>query len=235
MNGDATNTVADEWNRILVMMSGPPDTTAPEITAVGSTPSIVSAIVRWTTDDTSDSTVEYGPTASYGSTTTRVETVTSHSVTLMGLSQSTTYHFRVRSTNLNALESALGDFTFTTGSDVTPPVANVNRPFTGRIYVNDMETNTFSTIMPLAVGSTLTVNVFATDASGVVAVEMYVDTLATERADATQMGPTTWSWSWPIGNEAAGSHTLYAKAYDTAGNSRTVSMSVNVVPLPGTI
>jgi hypothetical protein len=235
VNGDGVNSLADEWNKILVTMTGPADTTAPSITGVTATPSVVSAIIRWTTDDASDTVVDYGTSASYGFTSTRNEAVTSHSLTLTGLAQSTTYHFRVRSTNLNALESVSGDLTFTTGSDVTPPVANINRPFTGRVYLNDVETNTFSTITPTAIGTTLTVNVFATDASGVGAVEIYVDTLATKRADAMQTGPTTWTWSWFIGGETLGTHALYAKAYDTGNNARTVTMMVNVVPLPATL
>lgn len=57
-----------------------------------------SATVTWTTDIASDSYVDYGPSASYGSNTGSASQVTSHSVTVSGLSVGTTYHFRASST-----------------------------------------------------------------------------------------------------------------------------------------
>lgn len=65
--------------------------------------------VSWTTDDSADSTVYYGTTTSYGSTASDGTATTSHSVTLTGLSASTTYHYKVKS---DSAES--GDNTFAT-------------------------------------------------------------------------------------------------------------------------
>ncbi len=71
----------------------------PMITNVTCTPSDTTALITWDTDKMSDSQVEYGPTAAYGSTTTvDPATVASHSVTVSGLSASTTYHYRAKST-----------------------------------------------------------------------------------------------------------------------------------------
>lgn len=81
------------------------------------------ATVTWTTNAPSDSTVSYGPTISYGSSATSSTYVTSHSITLTGLTSSTPYHFRCSSSNTYGPTSTTGDFTFTTL--VAPVVSNV--------------------------------------------------------------------------------------------------------------
>jgi peroxiredoxin len=68
-----------------------------------------SVTVSWTTDEASDSTVYYGTTTSYGSTASDGTSTTSHSVSLTGLSASSTYHYKVKS---GSIES--GDNTFAT-------------------------------------------------------------------------------------------------------------------------
>jgi hypothetical protein len=61
------------------------------------TTTTTTATITWTTDIPSDSEVEYGYTSSYGSIATDSEMVTSHSVTLVGLTPGTDYHYRVSS------------------------------------------------------------------------------------------------------------------------------------------
>src|SRR5207249_9029881 len=76
----------------------------------------------WTTNTASDSQVEYGLTTSYGSATTLDPAfVTLHSVAITGLTESTTYHYRVKSKDPSTNLSISGDFTVTT-PDITPPV-----------------------------------------------------------------------------------------------------------------
>jgi hypothetical protein len=82
-----------------------------------------SAIVLWDTDIPSDSTLDYGLTAAYGSTLSNAALVTSHSIPLSGLSATTLYHLRVSSSS-NGLSATSSDLTFTTLADLTPP-ANV--------------------------------------------------------------------------------------------------------------
>ncbi|MEM3738881.1 MAG: fibronectin type III domain-containing protein [Thermoplasmata archaeon] len=102
------------------------DTTPPKIsnvTVVNITST--SAVVMWTTDEPSSSIVEYGTTTSYGQTATGANGVISHSVQLSGLTASTTYHFRVKSADVNGNTATSSDYTFTTsggGGDTTPPV-----------------------------------------------------------------------------------------------------------------
>jgi hypothetical protein len=81
-------------------MSGPPasDNTQPSITALTAAPGAGgSATLKWTTDEASDSNVAYGPTPTLGSTTGNATLVTSHSVTLTGLTPGATYYYRVSS------------------------------------------------------------------------------------------------------------------------------------------
>jgi hypothetical protein len=109
----------------LIHDSGVADTTPPAFSAVtASNITTSSATITWTTSEDADSQVEYGPTTSYGSSTTlKPAMVTSHSVPLNGLSPSTTYHYRVKSRDEAGNLGTSADFTFTTAaSDVTPPV-----------------------------------------------------------------------------------------------------------------
>src|SRR6185295_16781274 len=74
-----------------------------------------SATITWSTSQPTTSQVEYGVTASYGSTTTLDGSfVTSHSQGLTGLTAGTTYHYRVISTNAQEVTAMSGDLTFTT-------------------------------------------------------------------------------------------------------------------------
>jgi GH25 family lysozyme M1 (1,4-beta-N-acetylmuramidase) len=77
------------------------------------------ATITWSTDQASNSQVEYGTTTAYGSMTTLNQTlVTSHSQALTGLLAGTLYHYRVHSTNASGTQGISGDFTFTTRGKV---------------------------------------------------------------------------------------------------------------------
>ena len=92
------------------------DATGPVVsvnTASGATPTAVT--VNWTTDEASDSQVEYGLTTAYGSTTTLdTSRVTAHSVLVSGLTVSTTYHYRVLSRDSAGNLTTSSDGTFAT-------------------------------------------------------------------------------------------------------------------------
>ena len=94
------------------------DTTAPTISGVAAS-SVTSsgATITWTTNENSDSQVDYGLTTSYGSSTTlNTSLVTSHSQALSGLSANTLYHYRVKSKDAAGNLATSGNFTFTTSS-----------------------------------------------------------------------------------------------------------------------
>lgn len=94
----------------------PADTTAPTITATSATASLTSATISWQTNEASDSSVDYGPTSSYGLTVSKSERVTQHQVVLSSsfLQPLTTYHFRVHSTDASGNKQDGADQTFTT-------------------------------------------------------------------------------------------------------------------------
>ncbi|MDD5687375.1 MAG: FG-GAP-like repeat-containing protein [Elusimicrobia bacterium] len=102
------------------------DTTPPVVSAV--TPANISGsgtVITWTTNELANSKVEYGLTTSYGSATpvTDANGVYSHSVTLTGLTESTGYHYRMVSVDMNGNTTTSSDYSFTTIlNDPNPPV-----------------------------------------------------------------------------------------------------------------
>jgi hypothetical protein len=103
----------------LVLAAGVSDLTPPVIAneqAINVTSS--SALITWTTDENSNSVVEYGLTTAYGSragdTAENATYVISHSVSLAGLAANTLYHYRVISTDPSGNTAASVDHTFET-------------------------------------------------------------------------------------------------------------------------
>jgi hypothetical protein len=99
-----------------------PDTTPPVISNVQATNiQDDQATITWTTNEPADSRVDYGTTTSYGSNSTNASLVTSHSITITGLSASTLYHYKVTSADSSSNSAQSGDFTFTTAAAGTNP------------------------------------------------------------------------------------------------------------------
>jgi len=95
-----------------------PDTTAPVITDIISTPSSTTALITWTTDEVATSRVEYA-TSSIDSASTTLELidsafVTGHSLELIDLATSTQYFFIVESADESANATSSEEQTFTT-------------------------------------------------------------------------------------------------------------------------
>jgi len=99
--------------------AAPPDTTAPTISGViSSNLEADGATVTWTTDEASDTQVDFGTSTAYGGSSPLDNAdVTSHSVYLSGLAAGTTYHFRVKSRDAAGNLGVSGDYTFTNDSD----------------------------------------------------------------------------------------------------------------------
>jgi hypothetical protein len=122
-DGDAaTDLVVPSFNGNFVSVllntttQAPPDTTPPAISGVSASGITSSgATISWTTNETSDSQVEYGTTTAYGSSTAlNSSRVTSHSQALNGLSAGALYHYRVKSRDAAGNLALSGDNTFTT-------------------------------------------------------------------------------------------------------------------------
>ena len=96
------------------------DTTPPVISSIGAgSPTQTGATISWTTDEPATSQVEWGLTSSYGNSTTLNTTlVTSHAQPLSGLTGTTIYHFRVKSTDGSGNQAVSGDNTFTTSGTI---------------------------------------------------------------------------------------------------------------------
>ncbi len=107
----------------------PADTTPPTITNI-LTPTLTTtgATITWTTNEASDSQIEYGLSTAYGSMTVlNTSLLTSHSVGVTGLASNTTYNLRVRSRDAAGNLTTSGNTNFTTASagsstDTTPPI-----------------------------------------------------------------------------------------------------------------
>jgi PKD repeat protein len=190
------------------------DTTPPVISAVSATATSTTATVVWTTNELSNSRVDYGTSPTALTLNASVGTlVTSHTVPLSGLSPTTTYYYRVTSadginnsaTSPNPPASPLS-FTTPVTPPNTPPVAvAAGVPSSG--------------FAPLAVNFS---GAASTDANG--------DSL-------------TYAWTFGDGGTATGrltSHTYNsAGAYaailtvnDGRGGSDTASVAVSVTPAP---
>jgi lysophospholipase L1-like esterase len=102
------------------------DNTPPVISSISSgTPTATGATITWTTNENATSTVNYGADTSYGTASTSASLVTSHSITLTGLTAGTTYHYQVGSADVQGNVAMSSDQTFSTKAVETFfPVAN---------------------------------------------------------------------------------------------------------------
>ncbi|HEV8670484.1 MAG TPA: S8 family serine peptidase, partial [Candidatus Limnocylindria bacterium] len=113
--GDPNHPIEDLYYGNLAAVDPPRDTAAPVISAIAvDAIADTDATVSWTTDEPSDSRVNYGTTSAYGLSSASAALVTSHQVHLTGLAASTTYHYQVRSADSAANVATSTDRTFST-------------------------------------------------------------------------------------------------------------------------
>ena len=101
----------------------------PVISSISSgSPTTTSATITWTTNEAASSEVVYGTTSAYGSATSSASLITSHSIGVIGLTASSTYHYAVVSTDSLGNTATSSDQTFTTASspDTTSPSTPTN-------------------------------------------------------------------------------------------------------------
>ncbi len=103
------------------------DVTPPTISGITeSSPGKTFITIEWTTDEPATSVVWYGETTDYGLTQSDNSLGTGHSITLSGLSENTTYHYRVSSIDAAGNTAPLSsDQQFTT-SPFIPPTSSVD-------------------------------------------------------------------------------------------------------------
>ena len=187
------------------------DTTPPVITSISSSSiTQTSATVTWTTDESSDSKVNYGTTTGYGNNKSDASMVTSHSVNITGLTANTTYNFQVVSNDASSNTATSSNNTFKTlapAADTTKPTVSITAPSAGNV------------------SNTVTVTANAADNVGVVGVQFKLDGNNLNAEDTS----SPYSTSWNTKTASNGSHTLTAIARDAAGNVQTSSSVVVTV------
>jgi len=120
------------------------DTKPPVITSGPMAGSLTSrsAVIQWTTDERSDSRVEYGLTTGYGSSIKDDSKVASHAVTLSALKASTAYHYRVGSTDVYGNGPTFSDDRTFVTADITvsipPRSGDAGTTFAWPIVTSDL-------------------------------------------------------------------------------------------------
>ncbi|PKL52235.1 MAG: hypothetical protein CVV37_02295 [Nitrospira bacterium HGW-Nitrospira-1] len=163
-----------------------------------------SATVTWTTDQPSSTFIEYGTTTSYGSSMIDSTLTTSHSITLLNLTSSTTYHFKVTSTNSYGFSSSSGDNTFTTASPPSSITLTITSPSNG-------ETINKPDVMVRGTITNTTGNETGVTVNGI---------------PATAYGNQFIANHVPL---QEGTNTITVTTTDTTGNTATTSITVNAV------
>ena len=204
-------------------ISGVADVLAPELseTAVtGITTS--SATVSWTTNEASNSKVEYGPTEDLGFSKTVTTLVASHSVTLNGLSANTAYYYSAVSTDASGNIGRNDQNSLTTASSAgstkitIPPPQTIIKSVTDTAAPGISITTNFSKPFeqpPLISGR-------ATDAYGIAAVEYSTDGgvnwLPTDKLTSPGKKSTTFNFVPILFDD--GNYQIVVRATDGSGN-----------------
>ena len=123
-NNHNNNDLDHSWN-LLTPWYAEPVTLAigsgPSAGSFTNTDSNLKATVVWDTNLPSNSAVDYGATASYGSTLSDAAWVTSHSIQLQNLTNHSTYHYLVRSVSPGSQNVASSDNAFYVSLPPTVP------------------------------------------------------------------------------------------------------------------
>jgi len=90
--------------------------------------STTTATITWTTNESASGIINYGKTSAYGSTSTESGATTTHSVTLSGLTPSTTYHYQLQSTGSTTSTTSNTTFTTTASTSTLVATPTLNTP-----------------------------------------------------------------------------------------------------------
>ncbi|MGH9227708.1 MAG: DUF1349 domain-containing protein [Acidimicrobiales bacterium] len=205
------------------------DTAPPVISGVTVTPSSSSAVVAWTTDEPATSSVAVGTTTAYSHGTFGSSNLTrTHSVTIAGLAPSTTYHYRVSSTDGARLTTNRPDATFATPASSGPAI---------NVWYGDQQTiggNGQTQLFYNLLGN-------VSDPQGVAALSYSVnggaDRSLTIGADLRRLqAPGDFNADIPWDDLDPGSNQVVLTARDTPGNVSTRTVVVHrqqgAAPLP---
>jgi len=189
-----------------------------------------SAVIAWNTTASATSQVEYGTTNQYGSLKTDSSLVTTHAVSLTGLSSSTVYHFRVTSVNANNDTAQLTDNTFTTAATGTTTTSTVTVTTATTVSDTTLPGISVSTIFSEPYEATPVISGVATDNSGVSQVEYSIDGgknwIPVDKL--SEIGAKSASFEFTPVGLSDGNFKIRARATDSSGN-KTVSKEYTLI------
>lgn len=126
---DSANQTTDNTGSFQTAVGQQGDITAPIITNISVNPSQTSAVISFNTNENSTAQVNYGINAGLGSNALEGGVAgTTHEITLLGLSPSTTYFFKIIATDsvLNSGNSSVLNFKTNKDTIAPPDVSNLN-------------------------------------------------------------------------------------------------------------
>jgi len=109
------------WNEVTPWVPPPSITSGPSAGSLFAWESNIQTTITWATNELSTSYVDYGTTTGYGLTAGNATSVLNHSVQLSGLTNHSTYNYRVRSGNPGG-EAVSGNNSFSISLPPTVPV-----------------------------------------------------------------------------------------------------------------
>ncbi len=142
----------DNAFRDLSITTGSVESSGFSVSSIQVTPGVTSAIVAWATNRPGTTSFSYGMTSSYGTTISDTNKVTSHTVTLTGLTASTLYHFQIASVDTGGNPFSTSDQTFTTSGGFVGSTIQ-----TDNFNTTPLNSTLWTTFNPLA-DATVTVN-----------------------------------------------------------------------------
>jgi chitodextrinase len=189
------------------------DVTPPIISSVSAGGITISGgTITWTTNELSDSLVEYGLTTGYGaSSVLNSSPVTSHSIILSSLSPGTVYHYRVKSADSSGNLAVSADQTLTTLSttDTTSPLVPTSLSATA------VSTSTINLTWTASTDPTVAGQL----TSGIAGYKIY--------RGGIQIGTSATNSYSDTGLSASTQYTYTVSAYDIAGNNSAQSTSAS--------
>jgi len=188
------------------------DATPPQIYNINVNADADSATITWDTDEPANGTVEYGLDTTYGSLVSHADFVASHSLSLIGLQEATTYHFKIEVYDQSGNYNETSDMTFKT-EDQTPPSVTINYP-ANQTYNTTVEWFNFTAVDSIA--ETMTCN-YSVDN----------ETNQTTAQNATMV-------SIPL-TTGEGTHNATVQCYDNSTWSPTVLVEWTQDTIPPTV
>lgn len=106
-----------------------PQPPPPVISGISLNLGVTTTTISWTTSKQADSQLNYGPTPAYGFSEYDPAYIYNHSFSLINLSPSTTYYYRLFATDAVGLATSTANLSFTTLPDQVPPPNPTNLQF----------------------------------------------------------------------------------------------------------